>query len=98
LRANAAGISWTEYSYEEDGNELLETKHILETIEVGGVYTVNDVEYSNVVVVEESLYYTEEEGLEPYSVQRYYYAKGVGLIKIEDDFSVITELINYTIK
>lgn len=97
LKDDEVGTTWTEYSYEEIEDDLVETEYELEIIETGTTRTVGDEEFDNVIVVKVSSF--SDGSIDPYVVYNYY-AKGVGLIEIVDDsFGLAdTELISYTIK
>lgn len=95
LKDAVEGTSWTEYTYDEVDDEVIETEDVLEIIETNGTYTVNGEEFDNVIVVQVSS--LSEGASDPYIIL-YYYAKGVGLIKIEDEGEfATTELIEYSI-
>lgn len=95
LKDAVVGTTWTEVTYEEGDDEPIETTDELEIIETGGTHTVGEEEFSDVIVVQVSSY--TDGSPDPY-VTFYYYAKGVGLIEIEDDFDFASnELISYSI-
>jgi hypothetical protein len=92
LKDAPEGTYWTEYTYEED----IETTDFHFIVETDETVTVNGTTYTDVIVVEVSS--LTEGSTEPY-ILYYYYAKGVGLIQIIDDFELAaTSLLNYTIK
>ena len=97
LKDDEVGTTWTEYSYEEIEDELVETEYELEIVETGATRTVGDEEFDNVIVVKVSSF--SDGAVDPYVVYNYY-AKGVGLIEIADDGIGFanTELVSYTIK
>lgn len=95
LKDAVEGTSWTEYTYDEVDEDVIETEDVLEIIETNGVYTVGDEEFDDVIVVQVS---SLTEGASTPYIILYYYAKGVGLIKIEDEGEfATTELVEYSI-
>lgn len=95
LKDAVEGTTWTEYTYDEVDDEVIETEDVLEIIETNGTYTVDGEEFNNVIVVQVSS--LSEGATEPYIIL-YYYAKGVGLIKVEDEGEfAATELLEYSI-
>lgn len=99
LKDAAQGTTWTEITNntEVDG-EPVATIETLKILETGGTYEVNDVTFNDVIVVEVASITEGSEG-DPYIIFNYY-AKGVGLIKVEDNKGefVSTQLLEHSIK
>ncbi|MDL5047663.1 hypothetical protein QQ054_16730 [Oscillatoria amoena NRMC-F 0135] len=93
LKDAPEGTYWTELSYDEDG---VETSDLLFIVETNETVTVGSETFNNVIIVEVSS--LTEGNTEPY-ILYHYYAKGVGLIRIADDFGFAnTDLASYSIK
>lgn len=93
LKDAPEGTFWTELSYDEEG---VETSDLLFIVETDETITVGSETFDEVIVVEVSS--LTEGATEPY-VLYYHYARGVGLIRISDEFGLIdTDLVSYSIK
>lgn len=99
LKDAETGTTWTEITNNtEVEGEPVETIEVLKILEIDGTYEVNGTTFNDVIVVEVASQVAGSEG-DPYIIFNYY-AKGVGLIKVEDNKGefVSTQLLEHSIK
>lgn len=99
LKDAPEGTTWTEMTYNTEIDDVpVATTETLKILETGGTYEVNGVTFNDVIMVEVASLTEGSEG-DPYIIFNYY-AKGVGLILVEDNTGefVSTHLVDYTIK